>query len=122
MSSSVVCSRSKRQDAALRMHGLPALDLWDVVIEVLRSTNNNKTPINPATGNRCETGDCSRNPFKLAQKGNREVDQLLHVEYVPTNTPSFQGESQMYMFEENEAVIKMIIKGRGPTMRHVSRT
>ena len=26
------------------------------------------------------------------------------------------------MFEDNEVVIKMIIKGRSPTMRHVSRT
>ena len=30
--------------------------------------------------------------------------------------------SLMYVFEDNEAVIKMIIKGRSPTMRHVSRT
>ena len=28
----------------------------------------------------------------------------------------------MYVFEDNEAVIKMIIKGRRPTMRHVSRS
>ena len=28
----------------------------------------------------------------------------------------------MYVFEDNEAVIKMIVKGRIPTMRHVSRT
>ena len=28
----------------------------------------------------------------------------------------------LYVFEENEAVNKMIIKGRSPTMRHVSRT
>ena len=28
----------------------------------------------------------------------------------------------MSVFEDNEAVIKMIIKGRSPTMRHVSRT
>ena len=28
----------------------------------------------------------------------------------------------LYIFEDNEAVIKMIIKGRSPTMRHVSRT
>ena len=27
----------------------------------------------------------------------------------------------LHIFEENEAVIKMIIKGRSPTMRHVSR-
>ena len=26
------------------------------------------------------------------------------------------------MFQDNEAVIKMIVKGRSPTMRHVSRT
>ena len=28
----------------------------------------------------------------------------------------------LYVFEDNEAVIKMIMKSRSPTMRHVSRT
>ena len=28
-------------------------------------------------------------------------------------------EALLYIFEDNEAVIKMIIKGRSPTMRHV---
>ena len=28
----------------------------------------------------------------------------------------------LYVFEDNEAVIKTIIRGRSPTMRHVSRT
>ena len=37
-------------------------------------------------------------------------------------TQCSQGESQLYICEDNEAVIKMIIKGRSPTMRHVSRT
>ena len=31
-------------------------------------------------------------------------------------------EALLYVFEDNEAVIKMIIKRRSPTMRHVSRT
>ena len=31
-------------------------------------------------------------------------------------------ESFLYVFEDNEAEIKMIIIGRSPTMRHVSRT
>ena len=31
-------------DAGLRMDGLLALDLWDIVIEVLRSTSNNVEP------------------------------------------------------------------------------
>ena len=29
---------------------------------------------------------------------------------------------RVYILEDNEAVIKMIIEGRSPTMRHVSRT
>ena len=41
------------------------------------------------------------------------------VDDVPTNTHSCQGDSQLYIFEDNEAVIKMIIKGRSPTMRLV---
>ena len=41
-------------DAGLRLDGSPALNLWDVVIEVLRSSNSTKPPTNPAAGN------CSR--------------------------------------------------------------
>ena len=86
------------------------------VIEVLRSSNNTKTPTNPAAGN------CSRNhKSKPKQKGNRDVDHLSQVDYVTTNANSSQGESQLYIFKDSQAVIKMIIKGRSPTMRHVSR-
>ena len=34
----------------------------------------------------------------------------------------FSFVAMLYMFEDNEAVIKMVIKGRSQTMRHVSRT
>ena len=40
---------------------------------------------------------------------------------VLSNVNSHQ-EALLYVFEDNEAVIKMIIKGRSPTMRCVSRT
>ena len=40
----------------------------------------------------------------------------------PQNGNSSRQEALLYVFEDNEAVIKMIIKGRSPTMRHVSRT
>ena len=59
---------------------------------------------------------------KPKQKGNPDVDQLSHVDYVTTNVISSQAESQLYIFADNEAVIKMIMKSRSPTMRHVSRT
>ena len=42
--------------------------------------------------------------------GNRDVDQLSHVDLVPTNTHSSEGESQLHIFEDNEAVIKKIIE------------
>ena len=62
-----------------------------------------------------------RRPFHQ-KKTKTKTEQLSNVDFAPTNTHSSQGESQLYIFEDNEAVIKMIIKGRSPTMRHVSRT
>ena len=38
------------------------------------------------------------------------------------NVQSARQEALLYVFEDNEAVIRMIMKGRSPTMRHVSRT
>ena len=59
-------------------------------------------------------------PKRITRK--QKVHQLDEVDHVPTNTRSSHNESQKYLFEDKEAVIKMIIKGRSPTMRHVSRT
>ena len=47
---------------------------------------------------------------------------MENVDSVPSNVQSSRQEALLYVFEDNEAVIKMIIKGRSPTMRHVSRT
>ena len=44
------------------------------------------------------------------------------IDSVPSNVQSARQEALLSVFEDNEAVIKMIIKGRSPTMRHVSRT
>ena len=48
-------------DAGLRMDGLLALDIWDVVIEVLHLTSNTERLIRPAAGNWCGTGNHSSN-------------------------------------------------------------
>ena len=47
---------------------------------------------------------------------------MKDIDVVPSNVQSVNREALLYVFEDNEAVIKMIIKGRSPTMRHVSRT
>ena len=57
------------------------------------------------------------------RKQSRGVINVLdHIDLVPSNIQSSRQEALLYVFEDNEAVIKMIIKGRSPTMRHVSRT
>ena len=47
---------------------------------------------------------------------------LSNVDRVHSNVQFSNQEALLYVFEDNEVVIKMIIKGRSPTMRHVSRT
>ena len=47
---------------------------------------------------------------------------MKDIDLVPSNVQSASREALLYVFEDNEAVIKMIMKGRSPTMRHVSRT
>ena len=42
--------------------------------------------------------------------------------FIFSNVNSSRQEALLYIFEDNEAVIKMIIKVRSPTMRHVFRT
>ena len=47
---------------------------------------------------------------------------MENIDSVPSNVQFSRQEALLYVFEDNEAVIKMVIKGRSPTMRHVSRT
>ena len=63
--------------------------------------------------------DKSHGPNKRSQ-GMFNV--LNNVDCVPSNVQFSHQEALLYVFEDNEAVIKMIIQGRSPTMRHVSRT
>ena len=55
-------------------------------------------------------------------KPHKKIDVIKDIDSVPSNVQSARQEALLYVFEDNEAVIKMIIKGRSPTMRHVSRT
>ena len=47
---------------------------------------------------------------------------MENIDSVPSNVQFARQEALLFVFEDNEAVIKMIIKGRSLTMRHVSRT
>ena len=50
------------------------------------------------------------------------INDLDKLDFIPSHVHSSRHEALLFIFEDNEAVIKMIITGRSPTMRHVSRT
>ena len=55
-------------------------------------------------------------------KSHSKIDVMKDIDAVPSNVQSSHQEALLYVFEDNEAAMKMIIEGRRPTMRHVSRT
>ena len=67
-----------------------------------------------------ERGDPSK--FPTRKKSHEMIDDLDNVDFISSNVNSSRQETLLYVCEDNEAVIKMIIKERSPTMRHVSRT
>ena len=97
-------------DAGLRLDGIPALDLWDLIVSVL--------------GNTIQTPERPGRPVitDKSQRSQGKTNVLNNIDCVPSNVQSSHQEALLNVFEDNEAVIKMIIKERSPTMRHASRT
>ena len=98
-------------ETGLRLDGLPALELWDLIVSVL--------------GNVSQVSDRSGqldSDVHKRHKSQKKIDVMEDIDSVPSNVQSARQEALLYVFEDNETVIKMIIKGRSPTMRHVSRT
>ena len=107
-------------DAGLRMDGIPALFLWDLVIEVFHSVpNRTDGPQREPRGNpSAVVKPIMHNPIPI--KHTNVIP--TNIDHIPPNTTHSSPSALLYVFEDNEAVIKIIIKGRSPTMRHVSRT
>ena len=102
-------------DAGLRLDGLPALELWDLIVSVL----GNMTETTERPGRHVVGSNTSHAP---SQQSRGMFNVLNNIDCVPSNVQSSYQEALLYVSEDNEAVIKMIIKGRSPTMRHESRT
>ena len=80
---------------------------------------------NKARGDLCPNRREVRSTPQTIQKRKQSygmINDLDNVDSIPSNVNSSHQEASLYVFEDNEAVIKMILKGRSPTMRHVSRT
>ena len=80
-------------DAGLGMDGIPALDLTDLIVTVLH-------------GNTHQNNQVRRDPYKSP---NGKIDDLNNVDFIPSNVNASHQEALLYIFEDNEAVIKMII-------------
>ena len=108
-------------EACLRMEGIPAVELWELVIDVFE-------PVNPKGGS--QKGDDIRTKVRGAFTAEYPMqysnsiywDILKSVDYVPTNVPAIPGRAKLIILEDNDAVIKICIKGRSLMLRHVART
>ena len=100
-------------DAILRLDGIPALDLWDLIVAVLGNTNQSHKELGDLLMNIREV----RSPPHTKQKGEqsqRVINDLDNVDCVPSNVRFSHQEALFYVFEDNEAVIKMIVKRKKP--------
>ena len=71
----------------------------------------------------CDKDQRRHTNIKTKKHPNRDDLGFFVVDHVATNAkPSSHFGALHNILEDNEAEIKMIIKGRSPTMRHVSRT
>ena len=78
-------------DTGLRLDGLPALELWDLIVSVF--------------GNISRISDRTGQPVNGKNKSDNEVDAMQDIDSVPSNVQSARQEALLYVFEDNEAVI-----------------
>ena len=101
-------------DARLRLDGIPVLDLWDLIVAVLHGNTHqrNQERGDPCTNQR----EVRSTPHNIQKRKQSQgvINDLDHVDFIPSNVKSSHQEALVYVFEHNEAVIKMILKGRSP--------
>jgi len=95
-------------ELGLRSEGIRALDLWETILDTLEPI---KTPVKPPTNSIAE----NFNKLPL------DHQILLSVDYVTPSIPMSSGRGKLYILEDNDAVIKMCVKGRAPNMTHIPR-
>ena len=105
-------------DAGLRMEAIPAVDLWDLVIEVFHSSqnqlNNTKGQVQGNLSRDTPSNKHTQNKTKVPTQ--HDNFDLNNVHCVPLNAKFSRFDAMLYIFCVNEAVIKMIFKGRSLTI------
>ena len=96
------------------MDGIPALDLWDLVFEVFHfspnQSTNTKDQVRRNSSRNTTSDKHTQNRTKVpTQHDNLDLSGVHHVS---PNAKSSRLGAMLYIFEDNEAVVKMIIEGR----------
>ena len=111
-------------DTAVRMEGLPALALMESIVEVFgpKLTDQQRTQLIQASPS--PTASLRTTPMRGTRvfETPEEAISDLRVDETIHSVPIALGRAKLYIFEDNEAVIKMVAKGRSPTLQYMCRT
>ena len=81
----------------------PLSHLWDLIVTVLLGNTHQNDQVR---------GDPYKSPTR--KKSHGMIHDLDNVDFISSNVHSSRQEALLYIFEDNEAVIKMIMKGKKP--------
>ena len=91
----------------LRMDGIPAVDLWDLVFEVFHSfpneSNNTKDQVRGNPSRNTTSNKHTQNQTKVPTQHDNFV--LSGVDYVPSNAKFSRFGAMLYILEDSEVVI-----------------
>ena len=93
-------------DTMMRLEGIPALNLWSQVISTISGEK--------LTSRKAE-------PKESAYERYDRIS-LEYADYVPPSMPELEANTKCVFVQDNDAVIKMVIKARAPMLKHVART
>ena len=94
-------------DAGLSLDGIHTRELWDLIVEVLHA---NTYQSNQVRRNPCMNLVRARLHKLLTRKqSHRVIDDLDNVDFISSKVNSSRQEALLYVFEDSETVIKMII-------------
>ena len=94
----------------MRLDGIPALAFFgDMIVAVLGTTNQSNQEREDLCTNQREVRAVPHTMQKRKQSHGM-INDLDNVDFIPSNVQPSHQEALLYLFEDNEAVIKMIIK------------
>ena len=82
-------------DTGLRLYGLLALEFWDLIVSVLGNVSR------VSVGSGKQESDVHKR-----HKPHKKIDVMKDNDSVPSNVQSARQDALLYVFDDNEAVIK----------------